>query len=279
MDPDVLLDILQDVRNWPLYLNSDVKTCNALRIASFEFGFFWSLRLYGRSLLDRPLSTLPVPPERAVFVGNFICGTDMSPVSLRFRTYVDASQLSLVQGQVLGWFANVRLVIAVAPHQTLSELGYSCHYQITNPSLRAKIVMGNSCISLVTSACFLILGLWAFMKKYRESKVSFIKVLFREGALYYIPAVVLSFMATLRGRVIHTNSTSDNTLAIIIQYGQALIPMFAERILINGQQADEQREMDDQSSILRFSDSYEADEEELWKVPGTPSISRDPTVD
>ncbi|KAF6742233.1 hypothetical protein DFP72DRAFT_939169 [Ephemerocybe angulata] len=196
-----IVDIL---RNWPMHMKYDTRACNILKAISFEFWFF-GLNLFTEGVFWLALYAL---------LGN--SRKHLAPIVIAFLAVS-------VPGQVLGWISNVALVSAIPPEQWQSELGYSCNYEVTNERLKGKLSTVLSSLAFASSTCFLITGLFTFVKRYRHLGLSGVRstgilaMIGREGACYYVLASIFSFLSTLKGVVATGNSTLDDTLTIIIQ--------------------------------------------------------------
>ncbi|RXW16541.1 hypothetical protein EST38_g9315 [Candolleomyces aberdarensis] len=133
----------------------------------------------------------------------------------------------------------------VLPHQLLPKhwqgLGYPCYF---DSSRQSPIIYGLvAYISFTRTALAALLGIATFLHRYRRSRSSMLKVIKREGGIYYLSTILLRLIdAIIRtpNMPIVIDPADAVTLAIAIYSLRVLaIPILANRLLLNMRKVNE----------------------------------------
>ncbi|KAF6759638.1 hypothetical protein DFP72DRAFT_1166985 [Ephemerocybe angulata] len=227
----ILRIILDFMVNMPCRFDLGVKTCMVVR------------------LLAIGIHNLSITLIKAVF---YLCLYALLGGSQKYLWALAAVfTVMVVPGHVLYWLAS--LMWTETPIGELDrELGYSCSPQEpTKNALYKRLNLATGIVSFVGASVVLVAGVITFAVRYRGQHNELTTTIQRQGAQYYLAALVISFLGVLRPLVAPTpDSPGSNTLILLNNFLAYLYPIFSDRLLLKLQKYDRTMSRQDVSELI-----------------------------
>ncbi|KAF6764347.1 hypothetical protein DFP72DRAFT_420791, partial [Ephemerocybe angulata] len=132
------------------------------------------------------------------------------------------------------------------------ELGYPCSPEEPETAYYKRLSYAVGIVSLSGALIILAAGVVTFAVRYRGQRNGLIKTIQRQGAQYYLAALVISVLGLLRP-IIRPNDESESYWTIITIFNSFLgylYPIFSDRLLLKLQRYDRAMSRQDVSELI-----------------------------
>ncbi|KAF6756941.1 hypothetical protein DFP72DRAFT_1168674 [Ephemerocybe angulata] len=213
---NILRIVIEIVRSFPIHATISTSACNSLQ------GAFWSLQVMALGFFPEAIFWLCI---YALLGGKT---KYLIVLAVTFLAFVIPTQV--LQGM------STATVEAIELSPLESALGYTCSYAPSTQS--PTLFLAAAYLALTRTTLIMVVAIITLFVRYRKQKNRLIKVIRREGAVYYLSAFLIGFVMSLSRTPGLTEKIVDK-YDLLVTFKSFMIPAFADRLLLKMQKIDD----------------------------------------